>query len=363
VSRCALLVAIAAVCVAMVAETRSAAAQVPARVALDFEECPAALDGDRLEAILRVELTADGVEEVVRGAGRVDEVLAAIRITALLCVTDATELVITIDDHATQKSVQRTISVARLTGEARLRALALSTAELLRASWSELATPDAPEPARPVPLPVRSAVLARIESTAQRGPEPPAPLPTPPSSPPQVSPRETEPFEALVVIDASAMVRSFPSASTALVGGSVGLSVPLGSLLRGRLDIDAAHGVSLDRLGRIELTLVGAALAVGPTAHLGQAELTLLARAFVGWARAAGTPYDPSTRSDAGSDAILLLTAGAHARVPIVDAFAGSVDVEVGGAVAGLEAHASGRAVAGVLGATLAVRVGVGWAL
>jgi hypothetical protein len=152
----------------LLALASSASAQpVPASVGIVRAECePPLVDGARLLDHLRIELGADGVETVEDGAS--PGLLAILRLDGC----DPAALVATAEDPLTRKTVQRPISLAEVSERARPRTLALLLAELLRASWAELAL--AAEPATEVPAAVRAALGRRVEAAARVLAVPPA---------------------------------------------------------------------------------------------------------------------------------------------------------------------------------------------
>ncbi len=62
-------------------------------------------------------------------------------------------MVLEVDDALTNKSVRREVDLGDVPASGRPRALALAAAELLRASWAELALPPPARRPRPRPLP------------------------------------------------------------------------------------------------------------------------------------------------------------------------------------------------------------------
>ena len=269
-----------------------AQAPTPATVLLVPPSCATAVPfaGDAFVSILTTELRADGVERLtVGGAASGDGAsLAVIVLRAEPCDATARDVEVTIEDHATSKKVERRVQLGDASEAARPRALALAVAELLRATWLELATIDAPPPQVPVPEPVRAA----IGRTAVRS------LPSTPdlraSSPP---PPERD-------VSIAVAGRFYPAASAALVGGRAAGAMPLAFApsVAARIDFGALVGSANDPLGDINLGLatIGLALlvtspraapvsiAVGPRVELG-----------IGWA--SGNPVDQATSSYAGS--------------------------------------------------------------
>ncbi len=91
-------------------------------------------------SLLRVELRNDGVSEVVEAplaTGPSAE--ARIRVERPRCAADDTSVVLHLVDPLTDKSLARGVDLASTAPAARTRLLALAAAELVRASWAEVA--------------------------------------------------------------------------------------------------------------------------------------------------------------------------------------------------------------------------------
>jgi len=76
--------------------------------------------------------------------------------------------IIRVADLITDKRVERTVDLARIPADGRPLAVAVSTDELLRASWAELTMPDAPPPAIAPPPAVVRAVTTPVRPTPAR---------------------------------------------------------------------------------------------------------------------------------------------------------------------------------------------------
>lgn len=336
------------VLVALTASTQASPVQadelpeVPARVVLRLPACDGAAlpwNADFVE-LLRVELALDGVDDLV--ALTVDDAapgehVARIEILAPDCGADQ-RLEVRIDDVLTHKRVTRTLEVADIEAELRPRALALFVVELLRASWAELVLPAGPRPTVPVPRAILAAVRAReSEGTAVVSPPPPA-----------------------AVGEASALVLAFPSASTALFGGSLGLVLALGDApLVLRVDAAAAAGETLDRLGRVELGVAGGGLGLALAGRFGPLALDAGPRLgiAVGWAR--GTASRSGASASAGETGVVTLGLAVALRLRLLEGLGARLAIEAGAPVLGLEATVDGVAVAGLHGAMIAVQAGL----
>jgi hypothetical protein len=298
--------------------------------------------------ILRTELRVDGVDRVVVAPAAPGEspVLAEIALRAEPCDSTVKEVVVTIEDRATSKRVERRVLVGDTAEPARPRALALAVAELLRATWLELAMPAAPPPQAPVPEPVRAAAFRR--SAASR-PLPPAGGPLPP---PLARDREVS-----VVVAG----REFPGANAAFVGGhAAGASPFLSPALSLRIDLGALFGTARDPLGDVNLGMatVGAALllsspgeatvavAVGPRLEIG-----------VGWA--SGNPLAQVTSSYAGSGFVSAASLLGTSSFRLTDRWRLAVELEAGASIVPIEALADARRVSGTQGGMLGLAIGV----
>jgi hypothetical protein len=336
--RCGALIAVA---VSLICARSSA--EAPARVRIVLPACEDAFDQGELVRILRIELAAEGVREVVVGDAR--DVLASIRVDAVPCSRDAREIDLSIDDAATGKSVKRAIEIGDVPGASRPRALALATAELLRASWAELSMPDAPAPTREVPEGILRAVKLR-----------PPPANVPPSPSPSRPAEARTPPLAHVALD----VRTFPSYQSVVLGPALGLSVPLGSLpLRARADGRAGFGKAYDALGTIDLTLVTGDVGLALTAGTESVRLDIGPLVAVGGAWASGTPTVGATGSRA-SAVVATAELAAQLAVRVAPGWWSVVGLAAGAVLQSLDAQAAGRPASGFGGPLLGVSLGVG---
>ncbi|MFO0681240.1 MAG: hypothetical protein U0234_04275 [Sandaracinus sp.] len=317
--------------------------EVPARVVLRVPACDGAdalpWSADFVE-LLRLELALDGVDDLVAVTAddtAPGEHVARIEIVAPDCGADQ-RLEVRIDDVLTHKRVTRALEVADIEAELRPRALALFVVELLRASWAELVLPTGPRPTVPVPRAILAAVRARETESAPASDAPPPP----------------------VAGEASALVLAFPSASTALVGGSLGIVLALGEApLVLRVDGGAAAGESLDRLGRVELGVAGGGVGLALAGRFGPLAVDVGPRlgVGVGWAR--GAPSRVGASASAGESAVVTLGLAVALRLRLFEGLGARLAIEAGVPVLGLEATVDGVAVAGVHGAMVGVQAGL----
>lgn len=120
-----------------------------------------------LERHLRAELGERGIDvcsSTALAKGSIAEVGLVIEHPS----PGAFDATIDIADAITDKRISRTIDLARLSPAARLMAVAASTDELLRASWTELQVADAPPPKMAPPAAVVAAVRASFVAPAKR---------------------------------------------------------------------------------------------------------------------------------------------------------------------------------------------------
>ncbi len=316
-----------------------------ARVELVLPACaPGPFDGDAFVRLLTIELRAEGVTRVdVVAAGTTggkDPALARVTLAASPCSENATQVDVTVDDAATNKTVLRTMALGDVAAGARPRALALAVAELVRASWAELALPSAPPP--PPLVPARVQRIARLHA---------APPPTP--EPSLVRP---PPF----ALGAALAARFFPTYATATLGPRVALWAPLGSSpLRVRIDANALFGTAYDPLGSLPLGLVsgGGALLLGHRS--GPLDVEIGPHLEVGYGWVTGHTSTPGVTTSSGGSAIVDLSAALDLRFELGAGFLASLDVDAGSVLESLDALADGRRAAGFGGPVAGVALGV----
>lgn len=333
---------------------------MPARVLLVPSACGVgAASGEAFVRQLRVELAGDGVAnvEVLRADDPPSEPsLARVTVEPARCEADATVFVLGVDDAVTRKSVRREVDLGDVAPAGRPRALSIAAAELLRASWLELTMPTAPAPRAPVPEPVRDAVRVRVR--AAQGEPPPDPARVAPRAPPS-------PWS--VQIPVAAELRAVASGPLALYGARVGLTLgyalPGRALtLRMRVDGGAALGVSSTAWGQVELGAGTGALGLS-LSRGGLIAFELGPRVEVGGAWVRGTQPVPGYTVGEGSAVVALLGLSAAVRGRFTPQVGGFVELDLAGAVAGLDARVRNGletySAGGLLGAVLSVRAGM----
>jgi hypothetical protein len=327
----------------------------PASVEVSAQSCSGVppVDLEPFLGILTAELRADGVERVIVTMGQSGESkpgepqsLAVLGIRSESCDAPRGGIVVVhIEDAATRKSVERRVQLTDVEAPSRPRTLALAVAELLRASWLELAMPDAPPPQAPVPQVVRQAVETRIVAMAP-------PVPATRGEVAQGGDRD---------VSVTAAWRAFPTAHSSLLGGQVAVELPVfGKDWLARVDTGAVFASTQDALGDIALSLgwLGGAflytsrldapfgVAVGP-------------RLDVGIAWASGNPQAQTISSSAGSGAISSLSLLGSVRQRIGGSWRAALELQTGAVVVPFEAQADSRRVTGIAGALFGVAIGV----
>jgi hypothetical protein len=248
---------------ALVATSVPARAQHPL-VRLDVE-CPEARP-EEIRRIVRVELRALLVDEPPGPD------LPRVRI---VCKGDLAAL--TVDDPLTAKSLRRVVSLTGAAPAVIPRLLGLAVAELVAASWIELAlnpTPALP-PAEP-PASVGAREAGRAAARARFG-----------SDATSWSPW------SLRAVGAFGLT-GFTSGPV-LMGGGIRLGKDLPAHLALSLDLMFVHGSESVYLGRVAIDVITAAPALLARVRLGPVDLHGGLGFRVGGARLTGSPTDPAT--------------------------------------------------------------------
>lgn len=316
-------------------------------VSVRVQSCEALpFDLDAFMALLRLELAEDGVDFVLGEETGQEDVLASIRVGSHCDDAELPSETIRIElvDHLTRKELTRDLDLSGLPLRSRARLSALGVAELLRASWAELAMATSPPPALPVPPRVRAAVrvTARDALGDPRAPSAPA------ASVPGVLSLELGP-EA----------RIFASGNAALAGGYGMLDVPLDAVLS--LRIGAAGGATraTHPLGEAELVYALGALGVEVGADLSPLRLALAPMLEAGWGRVASVRAVTGVVARAGEAPLLLARVDASAALRVAEVLDVVFAIGVGYALMGLRAEADGAAFSGITGTSVHARIGV----
>lgn len=307
-----------------------------------------AVTADRFSQLLAIELAVTN-DQLVRGDS-VPSAALTVEVDGAICDVAAREIGVTLVQPSSGARQRQLIAVHDVEEQARPRAFALAVAELVRSAREK--GDDA-------------ASVSSAEARASR----PAPLSSPPSTPPprslEVSPPagpdasvngDAPPFHG--DIEAAGSARLFAPESTALAGASLAAGFSLRPRwLRLRADIDANWSTVTDPLGEIDLALYSAGVAL--LARSGRLpELAIGPHLQVGYARAVGLASDPSRKGSQEGHVTLLLSLTTEARFWF-GRFAGLVDVDLGAALVGAEIYAGDRRAAAMLGAFVGARAGV----
>jgi hypothetical protein len=333
---CALAIAVVAAPVAAAAQSDDAGGP-SVSLTLDLSVCagPAALDPERVARILRAELAESHVALRLDAPDRA-EPTATTRVRAsLACDGPRATAALEVEDSATAKTVTRAVELSDVSDHLRARALALAIAELLRASWAELAleTETTAEPAAIATL--RSAAIARVAPVVAR----------------QTRREDRSLFAMRIAVHGRYLERF----GHGLLGGSLGLDIapedaPL--VIGLALGVDAA--LVDDALGTISIVhpFLDASLAF-------QAMLRPLAFTIGGFARGGPVALGATPRATViAMDTVLpALFAGARAGIAIGlgARYALGVDLEIGLPIVGAYARAGGIAAAGVDGLSVSL--------
>lgn len=323
------------------------AQDLPRGVLVALEPCAVSdLDLTLVLEGVRVELTTDGVDHVtLAGTSAIEEgrPLAIITIAQVACAERSSSFMIRVEDRITRKRVERGVELGEIPVGSRPRALAIAAAELLRASWAELAIID-PEPSVPAQILDATALRVRI-----RGLREARALGDPAEIAPD-APRAREPRPTVTV---AALVRSFPGGRASGIGARAGLDLFPSPELVIRVDAEAVAGTSLDRLGTIDLGLATAGLTAAYIAWVGDVMLTIGARLGVGAAWASGHAFESSAIGRAGAGPVVTITAALELDVPVSEWLGLRFGVDVGAVPLAFEARVGGVPVAGISGASL----------
>jgi hypothetical protein len=317
----------------------------PASVRLVQPTCPTPpVDVVAFVALLRIELATDGVASVDVAGAPGQAPLAVISLEVTPCSADAREVLVTIDDAATRKSVRRAIHLGDVVPSGRARALALAVAELMRASWAELAMPDVPPPVATVPAAVREGALERAARASARAP----------SNRPGAPAAPRRPWLLSLQLEG----RAFLGSGSGLVGARGGAMLPVLGPLRLRLDAGALYGTTTDVLGDVELQLLSGRIGLALASDSEMLAAELGPRLELGWGGAEGRPFDSDTRGSSGGAFVSTMSLAALLRVRLVDRWWAVIEPEVGGVLRGFRARADERAPGGITGAMVGVGLG-----
>lgn len=345
------------------------------RVVLRAPRCDAPFAWESVTSLLALELSDDGVastvESRVEGERTTDPTndpttpsgatLASIQ---FVCGDPRTPhaVRVEIDDHVTRKRLTRDFDLSSLPERSRPRALALGAAELLRASWAELALPTVPTAEVPVPPDLRRAirVVPRSALDAPRASQLAEPVA---SRPPSEAPRsERAPIVPLprAHARAGAEVRAHASGNAALAGGFVHVDATLAPRVALRLGGVALHARVTHPLGEVALLELAGQVGVFVAARLGPLRLGIAPALELGWGRATGSTMRPDVDVDHGATWLASAKLELDAVVAFHERFELFCALVTTYPLHGLRARAAGVAFAGITGPSVGVAFGFG---
>jgi hypothetical protein len=240
---------------------------------------------------------------------------------------------VAVRDAITGKRLAREVPLASVPRDARPLTVALAVDELLRASWVELALPDAPAPGRPVPREI-DAIVAPTTDAERRRWELGAALAA------EHFGAGTSQAGVDVVVRAAPTPRLFVRAALGLRGGA------------------NAHAADGDVRSTALEADVGVDLVVPPRARRWQIALALDARLIR--ARFSGAPHADARGGDAAATA-LYLGAGLRGSVRLTRAFGLSLAGGFGVPLHAVDVYDGGARVAGLAGPLFSLALGGWW--
>jgi hypothetical protein len=251
-----------------------------------------------------------------------------------LSVIDHDDISVTVRDSVTGKRLQREIALAAVPPDARPLTVALAVDELLRASWIELALPDAPAATRPVAPEI--AALARVPAGA-------------------AAPRAWELGAALAAERFGGGTRQAGVDLVIRAAPARPLWLHVALALRKAADVSAADGV-------VHATVLGAEggaeVALPPTDR--RWRLALGASGRLLRASLSGAPR-PDARGEDASATAFYLCAGVRGALRLGRSFGLSLGAGFGAPVRGVDVLDGETRVAGLSGSMLSLALGATW--
>ena len=324
--------------------------RVPTRVRLVHPSCEGAITWAQLTDALRVELRT-------MGSDLADDSGAPARLVIDAACDAATSHVVVVLSHAESgRSVREEMTIAA--GVDRARALALNLSELIRARWLSLETqPTVAASAPPIDVQqLRTELLAELRNDIARARPPPLAVVTTPT------PRPAPPATPRTFFDLALGASMYPAAANAVGELRAGVSLPIGGQLRLGLELCGGGGWTGDPLGDVALAIAGGAASL----RMGRVESTWAVEAGpridAGYVAAIGIPSAGAigTTLDA---AYFAVGVDARLRVRLARSPWLLVGLELGAALAGIDARADARRVTAQLGARVALLLGLAWSL
>lgn len=343
--------------------------RLPRALLADIGPCAEAqLDGVLLVERLRVELHAEGIDEVrmVRRGPPLSRAASdgvwVVRIELENCEAGSGVFVARVEDRRGTTLAEHRIELGGTTLNARERALALALAELLRGTRPNADGEPAPgavaEPRAGASAAVEGRERAQErESRAGDGEQGGSSAASAERT--ELAPVDDERDRA-TAFSAAFVVRAFPGGRVAPLGGRLAVDIAVFAPLVVRVDAEAGAGLALDPIGRIDLGLATGGVGLAWAARMGRdVRLLLGARLAVGVGWAQGQPYDADTPSRGGAGPIVTAGAMLELDVHAVGPLALRFGAEVGAVAGGLEARVAAIPVAGITGAMLAASAGL----
>jgi hypothetical protein len=316
--------------------------------------------------VLRVELDAAGLSLVDHappaGEAAPDMTLA---LEATPCDEHATAVEVAVTSHRSGQVARRVVPVWDLDVQARPRALALASAEvLLRAAWRDPTAEPPPEPPitpSPPPEPVPEAPPPTSASTPGLVDAPTLPFPAPPKREIRApsSPRNARGEQQGMSLGAVFEYRTYPTEHTPMLGGRIAGRVRLPrSKLELEVDAGASEGSQDDPLGTVRAFQITGGLGVAQLADVSGIVMSLGPVVEAGYGHVHGDARSPAVGSDEGTFVVsAAFDLGFRFKTLAGPWF--TADALGGWSVSGLRGLADSHEVAGMAGALAVVRVGL----
>jgi hypothetical protein len=352
---------------AMALASRRAAAEAQPReinapaamVVFRSPTCPTEARAARFAQLLAIELASARIQ--LLHDAPVPGAIMAVETDGGLCDPASREVNIALV-HSGSRAIS-TIDMADVEPGARIRALALATAELVRAALAQMPTNALAANGVKEPVPAReknaqsSEVTVAPRAMNERG------------SDPERAPAKAERAASFAArgegsrayradVRALGMWRFFAAESTQIVGFGIGAGLRLRpEWLSVRADAMAGFASANDALGDVRLATYSGALSVVATSGA-TPEFEIGPQFELGYARAAGSAGGASTTAlvDGRAVALAAITAGARFWA---DRWVLSAHADVGATVAGAEVYADDRRIAAIRGFFAGIRAGL----
>lgn len=324
-----------------------------ARVSVEHAACPGVLyDAPSYLSLLRVELKNDGVADVIEAPMATEnEGIARLRLERPRCAADETVVVLHLVDPLTDKTLARGVDLSTTPAAARSRLLALASAELVRASWAEIAA----ERRRAVIESVTKLGAGNVRVVVK--PETPPP-PPPPTVVLAARPPEAEHGWFLgPTVELRQHLRhpgGMWSAGARLAWRSA--HVQLAADLRG------AYGTEGDPRGDLDISAITAGLSAQCRAESGALRVGFGPRIEGGAAWAGGSNAATGVKADRGEAAIVQVGLEAEASLRISN-ISPRVTMRAGDTLSGIGVAVDGKRTIGIDGPFISLAFGADWSL